>query len=64
MIRILQVRVNHDTKQTDQRRGELNRLSADLQRKIGNYLRATQTAQGGWPLFHDGAFNLSASVKA
>jgi squalene-hopene/tetraprenyl-beta-curcumene cyclase len=42
----------------------LDRIDADLQRKIGNYLRATQTAQGGWPLFHDGAFNLSASVKA
>ena len=34
MIRILQVRVNHDTKQTDQKRGEVNDLSADLQRKI------------------------------
>jgi hypothetical protein len=34
MIRILQVRVNHDTKQTDQKRGEVNNLSADLQRKI------------------------------
>ena len=28
------------------------------------YLRAIQGEHGGWPLFHDGAFNLSASVKA
>ena len=28
------------------------------------YLRAIQGAHGGWPLFYDGAFDLSASVKA
>ncbi len=37
---------------------------AELERKIGNYLRRIQGAHGGWPLFHDGAFNISASVKA
>jgi squalene-hopene/tetraprenyl-beta-curcumene cyclase len=42
----------------------LDRIDADLQRKIGVYLRAVQGAHGGWPLFHDGAFNLSCSVKA
>lgn len=42
----------------------LDRIDPDLQRKIGNYLRATQGAHGGWPLFHDGAFNISATVKA
>jgi squalene-hopene/tetraprenyl-beta-curcumene cyclase len=42
----------------------LDRIDTGIQRKIGNYLRSTQTAQGGWPLFHDGAFNLSCSVKA
>jgi squalene-hopene/tetraprenyl-beta-curcumene cyclase len=41
----------------------LDRIDADLQRKIGAYLRAGQGAHGGWPLFHDGAFNLSCSVK-
>lgn len=35
-----------------------------LESKIGNYLRRIQGAHGGWPLFHDGAFDMSASVKA
>ncbi|EHM03396.1 squalene-hopene cyclase [Acetobacteraceae bacterium AT-5844] len=35
-----------------------------LERKIGNYLRRIQGAHGGWPLFHGGAFDISASVKA
>ncbi len=42
----------------------LDRIEPELERKIGVYLRATQGAHGGWPLFHDGAFNISASVKA
>ena len=42
----------------------LDRIEPELERRIGNYLRATQGAHGGWPLFHDGAFNISASVKA
>ena len=42
----------------------LDRIDEPLQAKIGNYLRAIQGEHGGWPLFHDGAFNLSASVKA
>ncbi len=42
----------------------LDRIDADLERKIGNYLREIQGAHGGWPLFHDGAFDISASVKA
>ena len=37
---------------------------ADLERKMANYLRRIQGAHGGWPLFHKGAFDLSASVKA
>jgi squalene-hopene/tetraprenyl-beta-curcumene cyclase len=35
-----------------------------LEAKLANYLRDIQGAHGGWPLFHDGAFNVSASVKA
>ncbi|WP_194163323.1 squalene--hopene cyclase [Pseudoroseomonas oryzae] len=35
-----------------------------LEAKIGAYLRRIQGAHGGWPLFHGGAFDLSASVKA
>jgi squalene-hopene/tetraprenyl-beta-curcumene cyclase len=42
----------------------LDRIDEELQAKIGVYLRSIQGAHGGWPLFHDGAFNLSASVKA
>jgi squalene-hopene/tetraprenyl-beta-curcumene cyclase len=36
----------------------------ELERKIGVYLRSRQSAEGGWPLFHGGAFDISASVKA
>ena len=32
--------------------------------KLAAYLRATQGKHGGWPLYHDGDFNMSASVKA
>ncbi len=35
-----------------------------LEGKIAVYLRRVQGAHGGWPLFQDGAFNISASVKA
>lgn len=43
-------------------RGETPDL--ELERKIGVYLRRIQGAHGGWPLFHDGALDVSASVKA
>ena len=36
----------------------------ELERKIAVYLRSRQQADGGWPLFHNGAFDISASVKA
>ncbi|MET0671731.1 MAG: squalene--hopene cyclase [Xanthobacteraceae bacterium] len=39
-------------------------VDAELERKIGVYLRRTQGKQGGWPLFHEGDFDMSASVKA
>ena len=42
----------------------LDRIDPVLEAKIGVYLRRIQGAHGGWPLFHDGAFNISASVKA
>ena len=35
-----------------------------LEAKIGNYLCRVQNKEGGWPLFHGGAFDMSASVKA
>lgn len=42
----------------------LDRIDERLQQRIGVYLRDRQGEHGGWPLFHHGAFNLSASVKA
>src|SRR5277367_1319892 len=36
----------------------------ELEVKIGVYLRRIQGAHGGWPLYHDGAFDVSATVKA
>src|SRR4051812_38885889 len=36
----------------------------ELERKIGVYLRRIQGTHGGWPLFHEGEFDMSASVKA
>ena len=36
----------------------------ELERKIGAYLRRIRRAHGGRPLYHDGAFDLSATVKA
>ena len=36
----------------------------ELERKIGVYLRRIQGDHGGWPLFHGGAFDISASIKA
>ena len=36
----------------------------ELEKKIGVYLRRIQGAHGGWPLYHDGAFDISATVKA
>jgi squalene-hopene/tetraprenyl-beta-curcumene cyclase len=35
-----------------------------LEAKIANYLRRVQGAHGGWPLVHDGDFDMSASVKS
>ena len=43
----------------------LDDLEPDLEAEMGDYLRSVQSdVHGGWPLFHDGDFNISASVKA
>ncbi|QQR69566.1 MAG: squalene--hopene cyclase [Alphaproteobacteria bacterium] len=43
----------------------LDRRNSELERRLAVYLRRRQSAQhGGWPLFHEGAFDISASVKA
>src|SRR5271165_2016431 len=36
----------------------------ELERKIGVYLRRIQGEDGGWPLYHAGATDISATVKA
>ena len=36
----------------------------ELERKIGVFLRRIQGAHGGWPLYHEGGFDISATVKA
>jgi squalene-hopene/tetraprenyl-beta-curcumene cyclase len=43
-------------------RGE--RVDVELEAKIARYLRRIQSAEGGWPLFYEGASDVSASVKA
>ena len=42
----------------------LDRIDPALEARIGVYLRSIQGEHGGWPLFHGGKFDLSASVKA
>jgi squalene-hopene/tetraprenyl-beta-curcumene cyclase len=39
-------------------------IDAELEQKIAEYLRRIQGEHHGWPLFHDGEFDMSASVKA
>ena len=36
----------------------------ELEHKIGVYLRRIQGAHGGWPLYHEGVLDISATVKA
>jgi squalene-hopene/tetraprenyl-beta-curcumene cyclase len=42
----------------------LGEINDDLEDKIANYIRRIQNADGGWPLYHGGDVNISASVKA
>jgi len=42
----------------------IDEIDPVLEQKIAVYLRECQGDHGGWPLFHDGDFDLSASVKA
>ncbi|MGA9604125.1 MAG: prenyltransferase/squalene oxidase repeat-containing protein, partial [Methyloceanibacter sp.] len=39
-------------------------VDAKLEAKIARYLGRIQSADGGWPLFHAGGSDISASVKA
>lgn len=42
----------------------LGDIDGARERRIANYLRSIQNEQGGWPLFHKGDIDLSATVKA
>jgi squalene-hopene/tetraprenyl-beta-curcumene cyclase len=42
----------------------LGGIEPELQQRIAEFLRGQQGADGGWPLFHGGALDLSGSVKA
>ena len=42
----------------------LGEIDLELQEKIKNYIINIQNEEGGWPLFHEGDSNLSATVKA
>jgi squalene-hopene/tetraprenyl-beta-curcumene cyclase len=42
----------------------LDEIDAALEAKIANHLRALQAEHDGWPLYHNGDFDMSCSVKA
>lgn len=42
----------------------LDRIDRDRERRLAGYLRNGQSDDGSWPLFHGGAGNISATVKA
>jgi squalene-hopene/tetraprenyl-beta-curcumene cyclase len=42
----------------------LDEIDVEEERRIAAYLREIQGKHGGWPLFHGGALDLSATVKA
>ncbi|QCE33703.1 squalene--hopene cyclase [Acetobacteraceae bacterium] len=42
----------------------VDRIDPEKEEKIAKYLRDRQEEHGGWPLYYDGKFDLSASVKA
>jgi len=42
----------------------LGTIDDEVEGKLARYLRKIQGDHGGWPLFHGGDFNISASVKA
>jgi squalene-hopene/tetraprenyl-beta-curcumene cyclase len=42
----------------------LDEIDDAVEAKLAVHLRGLQGSHGGWPLYHDGDFNISASVKA
>jgi squalene-hopene/tetraprenyl-beta-curcumene cyclase len=41
----------------------LDEIDEGIEAKLAAYIRRIQGAHGGWPLFHEGDFDISASVK-
>ncbi len=41
----------------------LDEIDSSLEAKLATYLRSRQAQHGGWPLYHGGELDLSASVK-
>jgi len=42
----------------------LDEINPEIENRLAAYLRALQADHGGWPLYYDGDFNISCSVKA
>ncbi len=42
----------------------LDEIDGALEAKLANYLRAHQAGHDGWPLYYNGEFNMSCTVKA
>ena len=42
----------------------LDEIDPVIEEKLATYLRAIQGDHGGWPLYYDGDFNMSCTVKA
>jgi squalene-hopene/tetraprenyl-beta-curcumene cyclase len=42
----------------------LDEIDVEVERELAHYIRSIQADHGGWPLFHGGDFNISATVKA
>jgi squalene-hopene/tetraprenyl-beta-curcumene cyclase len=42
----------------------LDTIDKEIEARLARYIRAIQGEHGGWPLFHGGALDVSASVKA
>ncbi len=42
----------------------LDEVDPETEARLGNYIRSRQGEDGGWPLFHGGAFDVSCTVKA
>ena len=42
----------------------LDEIDDPVEAKLANYIRSIQGSHGGWPLYHGGDFDMSASVKA